>query len=252
MNFLKTKGNLSVLLILLFISACRNTNQTKENGEATSQSVGNTQKTDGCKILMFDENSENKETAFKLVFEGSKVLISREGNGEKPYWTKNLTFKDGKILSEDGRTDWLELKKNSLRSFDGEEESFYPFNRSKSTHDIEEIMNPTTSNNNSTQENSNKFSLGDIRGQIIEGSKQEMIRIYGEPDEEYYAHDFLKKYFDFEPFSVYSAEFNIGQTVFIYRNIETNNKPILVLYYESKIISVKYLSDIKSYKDLSR
>jgi hypothetical protein len=48
----------------------------------------------------------------------------------------------------------------------------------------------TTSNNNSTQENSNKFSLGDIRGQIIEGSKQEMIRIYGEPNEEYYAHDF--------------------------------------------------------------
>jgi hypothetical protein len=207
------------------------------------------------KILFFEQQFgpyENQKSSYKFTFKGNKVdILYKYSDYTSP--VEKAELKDGKII-KGGCSDCYVLNQNSLCVPNPEtgQSDCYSFIRSKSTHDIEETMNPTTSNNNSTQENSNKFSLGDIRGQIIEGSKQEMIRIYGEPDEEYYAHDFLKKYFDFEPFSVYSAEFNIGQTVFIYRNIETNNKPILVLYYESKIISVKYLSDIKSYKDLSR
>jgi sporulation protein YlmC with PRC-barrel domain len=131
--------NLLVIVILISIYSCDRAKKLDDNKIPTT-STDTIEDKELIKTLFFDEPTDN-EPAFKLEFQGNSVLVSREGNSGKTFWTKNLQFTDGKIISEDGRTDWLELKDNALRSFDGEEETFYPFNLSKSNSSIQEVLN---------------------------------------------------------------------------------------------------------------
>lgn len=136
--------NLFTISILVSLCSCNRTNKTESN-KIQTKSVETTENKELDKTLFFDEPTDN-EPAFKLVFKGNNVIVSREGSSGKIYWTKSLEFKDGQIISDDGRTDWLVLTDNSLRSSDGEEETFYPFNSSKSNSNIDEILNQTDSN----------------------------------------------------------------------------------------------------------
>lgn len=131
--------NLFVLTILTCISSCKR-NDKIENDKSLIQNKEISNKNTLNKTLFFDDPTNN-EPAYKLVFQGNKVNIYREGS-----WNKTAPFIDGKIISEDGRTDWLELTNNSLRSYDGEEESFYPLNTSKSSSSIEEVLNQSGNN----------------------------------------------------------------------------------------------------------
>lgn len=141
--------NLFAFTILTSISSCKKNNKIEidkiENDKSLIQSNEIAKKNTLDKTLFFDEPTNN-ESAFKLVFEGNMVDVYREGSAGEILWNKKLQFIDGKIISEDGRTDWLELTNNSLRSYDGEEESFYPLNTSKSSSSIEEVLNQSDNN----------------------------------------------------------------------------------------------------------
>jgi hypothetical protein len=125
--------------------------------------------------------------------------------------------------------------------------------------DLKEYTTVSESLNKNNIANSNENAkktgrtLGEIRGLIINGSKSNMIDILGKPDESYSASDFLLKYLNWKPVSVYTAEFNLYRKVFIYNSIEGLNDQLTVIYnsYGEKVIAVKVLSNIKSYQDLS-
>jgi hypothetical protein len=106
--------------------------------------------------------------------------------------------------------------------------------------------------NTSVSDNSSKKSFGEIRSLIISGNKKNMIRQLGEPNEEYSAHDFLKEYYNWKPFSVYTSQRPIGIEVFVYNEIDITNSTILVLYNfeKSQVTDIIYKSDVKSFEDV--
>lgn len=99
---------------------------------------------------------------------------------------------------------------------------------------------------------SSKKSFGEIRSLIISGNKKNMIRQLGEPDEEHSAHDFLKQYYNWKPFSVYTSQRPIGIDVFVYEGIDNTNSTILVIYNfeKSQVTDIIYKSDVKSFEDV--
>jgi len=99
----------------------------------------------------------------------------------------------------------------------------------------------------------NTKSFSEIRSLIISGTKQNMIRQLGKANEEYSADDFMKKYYNWKAFSVYSAQRLLYSQVFLYENIDNTGKTILVVYssHNGKVYEVMYKDDLKSYEDLS-
>lgn len=99
---------------------------------------------------------------------------------------------------------------------------------------------------------SNMKSFAEIRSLIISGNKKNMIRQIGEPDEEYSAHDFLKKYYNWKPVSVYTSQRPIGIDVFVYNGIDNTDRQILVIYNfeKSQVTEILYTSDVKSFEDI--
>lgn len=107
---------------------------------------------------------------------------------------------------------------------------------------------------NEVQVNSSlsKKTFAEIRSLIISGNKKNMIRQIGEPNEEYSAHDFLKKYYNWKPVSVYTSQRPIGINVFVYNGIDNTDRQILVIYNfeKSQVTEILYTSDVKSFEDI--
>jgi hypothetical protein len=126
------------------------------------------------------------------------------------------------------------------------------------TKDSNEVINALSIklleeiSNKANQQNSSKKSFTEIRSLIISGNKNNMIRQLGEPNEEYSAYDFLKKYYDWKPISVYTSERPLGISIFVYDNIDNTNNTILVIYNFNKrqVTDIIYKSDVKSFEDV--
>lgn len=105
---------------------------------------------------------------------------------------------------------------------------------------------------NQISSSSTMKSFGEIRSLIISGNKKNLIRQIGEPDEEYSAHDFLEKYYNWKPISVYTSQRPIGINVFVYNGIDNTNGQILVIYNfeKSQVTEILYTSDVKSFEDI--
>jgi hypothetical protein len=98
---------------------------------------------------------------------------------------------------------------------------------------------------------SNKKSYSEIRGLVIAGSKENMKKQLGEPDDHLSAYDFFQKYRDFKVEGVAGVNSILNTSVIIYNNIEINNKPIAIIYHHNDgITSVKYLSEVNDIFDL--
>jgi uncharacterized protein (TIGR02145 family) len=99
----------------------------------------------------------------------------------------------------------------------------------------------------------NAKSFSEIRSLIISGTKQNMIRQLGNPNEEYSADDFMEKYYNWKAFSVYSAQRLLYSQVLLYDNVDNTGKTILVVYssHNGRVYEVMYKDDLKSYEDLS-
>lgn len=100
--------------------------------------------------------------------------------------------------------------------------------------------------------NTSKKSFGEIRSLIISGNEKNLIRQLGKPDEEYSAHDFLEKYYNWKPISVYTSQRPIGIDVFVYHGIDNTNSTILVIYNfeKGRVTDLLYKSDVKSFEDV--
>lgn len=109
-----------------------------------------------------------------------------------------------------------------------------------------------TSESKISSKNLSKKSFGEIRSLIISGNEKNMIRQLGKPDEEYSAHDFLEKYYNWKPISVYTSQRQIGIDVFVYYGIDNTNSTILVIYNfeKSRVTDLLYKSDVKSFEDI--
>lgn len=99
---------------------------------------------------------------------------------------------------------------------------------------------------------SSKKTFGEIRSLIISGNKKNMIRQLGQPDEAYSAHNFLEKYYNWKPISVYTSQRPLGLDVFVYNGIDKINSTILVVYNfeKSQVTDILYKSDVKSFEDV--
>ncbi|MFH6935762.1 hypothetical protein [Flavobacterium sp. FlaQc-30] len=109
-----------------------------------------------------------------------------------------------------------------------------------------------TSENITNNSNSSKKTFGEIRSLIISGNEKNMIRHLGKPDEEYSAHNFLEKYYNWKPISVYTSQRPIGIDVFVYHGIDNTNSTILVIYNfeKGRVTDLLYKSDVKSFEDV--
>ncbi|MDL2141794.1 hypothetical protein QQY79_04635 [Flavobacterium tructae] len=103
-----------------------------------------------------------------------------------------------------------------------------------------------------SSKNSSQKSFGEIRSLIISGNEKNMIRQLGKPDEQYSAHDFLEKYYNWKPISVYTSQRPIGIDVFVYHGIDNTNSTILVIYNfeKSRVTDLLYKSDVNSFEDI--
>lgn len=106
--------------------------------------------------------------------------------------------------------------------------------------------------NKISSKNTSKKSFGEIRSLIISGNEKNMIRQLGKPDEEYSAHDFLEKYYNWKPISVYTSQRPIGIDVFVYHGLDNTNSTILVIYNfeKGRVTDLLYKSDVKSFEDV--
>ena len=119
-------------------------------------------------------------------------------------------------------------------------------------------INDATSNDENLNENinivtskSNKKSLSEIRGLIISGSKENMKKQLGEPDDDLSAFNFFKKYRNITVGGYYGSQAILDTDVIVYNNIELTDKPIAIIYYYYEgVNSVKYLSEVNNIEDL--
>lgn len=114
------------------------------------------------KILFFEQKwgpYENQKTIYKLTFKGNRVDILYN-YADNPLPIEKAELKDGKIITEYGYSDTYVITPNSLCVPNPEtgESDCYAFIRSKSTHDIEETINPELP--------------GSFKGQTLKGVKK--------------------------------------------------------------------------------
>jgi sporulation protein YlmC with PRC-barrel domain len=98
------------------------------------------------KILFFEEQwgpYDNQKTSYKFTFKGEDVEIQYT-YADNILPLEKALLKDGKIVTEYGYSDVYSINQNSLCVPNPEtgETECYSFVPSKSTHDIEETMNP--------------------------------------------------------------------------------------------------------------
>lgn len=160
MENIKTTIKFFVLAAALVLGACNNSGTEKVNGEgvgASSNSGSEKENGEGVKsetkqetkILVFEQQSgsnENQKTEYKLSFQGDSVEISYQYSNNAPIIEK-AELKDGKVVTE-GCSDCYAISQGNLCIPNPEtgESDCYQFNKSKSTHSIEETIYPSKNN----------------------------------------------------------------------------------------------------------
>ena len=138
MKIRKSILNLIVLFLLFIISSC-NKNKTTTRNNTPEDSLKISQVNNTNKTLVFDIDSESNKTGYELVFEGTSVMVTQYSYNGTALPTKKYEYNNGKIQCDN---ELLELTDNSLHFINEDDDGFYPFNRSKSTVSIDEILNP--------------------------------------------------------------------------------------------------------------
>ena len=250
----KLKSLVITLGILIALTSCKKIEAINTPAKEVANYKSNQQVSDmgqEKKILVFEEqfgSFENQKAIYKFTFQDNKVEISYQYADNEPILEK-AELENGKIVQQ-GCSDCYRINESDLcvPNPETDESDCYAFNKSKSTHSIQEILYPSKS----ISKNSSKKSFTEIRSLIISGNKNNMIRQLGEPNEEYSAYDFLKKYYHWEPISVYTSERPLGISIYVYDNIDNTNNTILVIYNFNKrqVTDIIYKSDVKSFEDV--
>jgi sporulation protein YlmC with PRC-barrel domain len=139
----KCKLFYKLFILILLISSCNSSNSKKENEldlnkNPQTHSEKLSKVTQEEKILFF----EDQFGSYKFTFRGNKVdILYKYSDYTSPI--EKAELKDGKIITE-GCSECYVLNQNSLCVPNPEtgESDCYAFIRSKSTHDIEETINP--------------------------------------------------------------------------------------------------------------
>jgi hypothetical protein len=120
---------------------------------------------------------------------------------------------------------------------------------------VDECFNKVSERTNGTESNSFQSqpsnTLMQIRSLVISGGLNNMKKRLGQPDESLTAHDFMLKYYNWEPFSVYSNQRIMYSDCYVYEHI--SDKPIVIVFnsHNGKVYEVYYKDEIQSYEDLA-
>lgn len=137
---------------------------------------------------------------------------------------------------------------------DGNFENVYYFSEKNPMGSFEKLtslIENGTKEKQTVNSNSSFQSLGEIRTLVLSASLRIMKKRLGEPDESMGADDYLLKYHNWKPFSVYSSNRTLYSLVFVYENLL--EKPIVVIFnnQSGEVFDVMYKDDIKSFEDLA-
>jgi hypothetical protein len=247
----------SIVLILgisIALSSCKKIEAIESPAEvvARNESTQNgTNVEEEKRILVFEDrfgSYENQIAVYKFTFKGNKVQISYQYAGNEPM-LMNAELENGKIVQK-GCSDCYIINQNELCEPNPETGDYdcYSFNQAKSTHSIDEVLYPSKKN----IKNSSQKSFAEIRSLVISGNKDNMIRHLGKPNEDLSSYDFLKKYYNWKPISIYSSKRPLGLNIYMYDNIDNTSNTILVIYNlnNRKVTEIMYKSDVESYEDI--
>lgn len=178
-------------------------------------------------------NNDNPRNTIELSINGSTAVLV-EFMGYDNIRTIQAKFINDELFTDDADFNFKLNGDNLCYTMEGNEYCYRKIKDSK-----------TSVKNYSFQ------SLSDLRGMIISSSLRNMKKRLGEPDESMGADDYLLKYHDWKPFSVYSANRTAYSLVFVYENLL--QKPVVVIFnnHNGKVYDVMYKDEIKSFEDLA-
>lgn len=143
------------------------------------------------KTLFFEQQwgpYENQKTSYQFTFKGIKIeILYKYSDYTSPIVKAEL--KNGKIITEYGYSDKYVMNLNSLcvPNPETDESDCYAFIRSKSTDDIEAVLNPGRKDNpeNQSMDNSNSNptkQFNDIQLTLTDATYKKAKIYLGEPD----------------------------------------------------------------------
>lgn len=211
------------------------------------------------KLNIYDGDGENFSTNEEYFFKHNNVIAYKRKEINFPNsldYEALIVYKNSEVVDENF---WLRDKKSNKIELDTELKiqglsiqndiiQDKETNKSKGLLTLIELSKRYDFNIKNISK-SNKKSFSEIRGLIIAGSKDNMKKVLGEPNDDVSAYDFFQKYRNFKVEGTYGIQSILNTEVIIYNNIELTNKPIAIIYCDG-VTSVKYLSEIKNIEDL--
>jgi hypothetical protein len=192
-------------------------------------------------VFISNYNSNNK---IELMINGEDVVLMEYENSMRVRSSKGKLV-NGKLYIDSDLSDGISyhLEGNNLCI---KEEGNYDENCYTK---ISENTNGTKMTYSNELHNTN--SLSDIRSLVISGNLRNMKRQLGKPDDISSADDFMLKYYNWKPFSVYSSQRLLYSVIYEYENI--CDRPIIVIYNSNnaKVFEVMYKDDVTSFEDLA-
>ena len=207
------------------------------NGNIFQEKIESNKESKSMIFIPMDKNSEYNKVIIEQSTNNKVNLIQYFKNRDE--FSVTGIIKNGIIdLDEPENEDIIEITDNKLiieNQWVGKVE-FYLLN-----NDLEANSNQSQTSN----------SLSDIRGQVISGNIRNMKRQLREPDEVLSADDFMLKYHNWKPFSVYSSQRLLYSVIYVYENI--CDRPIIVIYNSNnaKVFEVMYKDDVTSFEDVA-
>lgn len=185
------------------------------------------------KTKMTFVGNDNPRNSMELSIEGTTAILI-EYEGYEKVRTINAKFINNELFTDDANFNYKLHGDYLCYTMEGSE---YCYTKTK------ESKNPK--GNYSFQ------SLSELRGIVISSSLRNMKKRLGEPNESMGADDYLLKYHNWKPFSVYSANRTMYSLVFVYENLL--EKPVVVIFnnHNGKVFDVMFQDEIKSFEDLA-
>lgn len=178
-------------------------------------------------------NNDIPSNSIELTIEGTTAILV-EYEGYEKIRTINAKFINNELFTDDADFNYKLHGDYLCYTMEGSE---YCYQKTK------ESKNPK--GNYSFQ------SLSELRGIVISSSLRNMKKRLGEPNESMGADDYLLKYHNWKPFSVYSANRTMYSLVFVYESLL--EKPVVVIFnnHNGKVFDVMFKDEIKSFEDLA-
>ena len=211
------------------------------------------------KLNIYDGDGENFSTNEEYFFKNNNVIAYKRKEINFPNsldYEALIVYKNSEVVDENF---WLRDKKCNKTELDAELNiqglsiqndiiQDKEANKSKGLLTLIELSKRYDFNIKNISK-SNKKSFSEIRGLIIAGSKDNMKKVLGKPNDDVSAYDFFQKYRNFKVEGTYGIQSILNTEVIIYNDIELTNKPIAIIYCDG-VTSVKYLSEINNIEDL--